>query len=301
MLQPPRRWPALFSPTAVGVLCGIGAALGWAAGFVAARHGVQIGLRPVDLAFHRFVWTGLLLMPLVWRNGIADLRGVGWGRAIVMALLAGPLQGCMSASGFTLTPLGHGAVIQPAAATLGGLCMATLVLREPLRPRSLVGAAAIVSGLVLLGLEAVKTIGSHGLLGDLLFVAAGSMWAAFTILLRIWRVRASDAAAAISAVSVLIYAPLHALMFGFEAMAAVGLWENLLQVLVQGVFAGALAVHLASRTVILLGAGRASAFPALVPPATLLIGFLALGDTPTLAQLAGLAVVAVGFRFALKP
>ena len=37
----------------------------WAAGFVAAKHGIAKGLSPTDLAFHRFVWSGLLLMPLV--------------------------------------------------------------------------------------------------------------------------------------------------------------------------------------------------------------------------------------------
>jgi len=67
------------------------------------------------------------------------------------------------------------------------------------------------------------------------------------------------------------------------------------------VLAGALAIHLAARAVILLGAGRAAAFPAMVPPATILIGFVTLGETPTLLQLTGLAIVAIGFRFALKP
>jgi drug/metabolite transporter (DMT)-like permease len=37
-------------------------------------------------------------------------------------------------------------------------------------------------------------------------------------------------------------------------------------------------------------------FPALVPPFTLLIGFLALGEVPSLSQLAGLVIVVVGFR-----
>jgi len=31
------------APTTVGILCGAGAALFWAAGFVAARHGIAIG------------------------------------------------------------------------------------------------------------------------------------------------------------------------------------------------------------------------------------------------------------------
>ena len=47
----------------VGVLCGAAAAFGWAAGFVAAKHGISIGFSPADLAFDRFFWTGLLLMP----------------------------------------------------------------------------------------------------------------------------------------------------------------------------------------------------------------------------------------------
>ena len=42
----------------IGALCGTGAALGWAAGFVAAKHGVAIGFSPADLALHRFLWPG---------------------------------------------------------------------------------------------------------------------------------------------------------------------------------------------------------------------------------------------------
>ena len=52
----------------------------WAAGFVAAKHGIPIGFTPADLAFHRFFWSGLLLIPLVLREGIADLGGIGWRR-----------------------------------------------------------------------------------------------------------------------------------------------------------------------------------------------------------------------------
>jgi len=79
-------------------------------------------------------------------------------------------------------------------------------------------------------------------------------------------------------------------------MIAVGFLENLLQAVVQSVFAGAAAIYLFTRAIMLLGAGRAVVFPSLVPPFTLLVGFVALGEVPTVSQLIGLAVVVIGFR-----
>ncbi|MFL5029764.1 MAG: hypothetical protein ACJ8E1_07800, partial [Xanthobacteraceae bacterium] len=98
-------WP--LSPLVIGALCGATAAACWAAGFVAARHAVLVGLTPPDVAFHRFVWAGLFLLPTVGR--LRDLGGVGWGRGLIMLLLAGPTQVMASATGFTMAPLGHGA------------------------------------------------------------------------------------------------------------------------------------------------------------------------------------------------
>ena len=66
----------------IGIACGAGAALFWAAGFVVVRHGINLGFTPADLTFHRCFWSGLLLLPLAWRDGLADLNGVGWGRGI---------------------------------------------------------------------------------------------------------------------------------------------------------------------------------------------------------------------------
>ena len=183
--------------------------------------------------------------------------------------------------------------------TLGGTVLAALVLREPLPMLRLVGAVAMVAGLVLLGWEAVTTIGSHGVLGDFAFIGAGSSFAVFGLLLRLWRITPVRAVVIMSVLS-LAYAPVHWALFGFAHMAEVGWTENLLQIVVQGVFSGALSIYLFTRAVVLLGAGRAAVFPALVPALTLLIGFIALGEVPSHIQLAGLLVVAIGFRLALK-
>jgi drug/metabolite transporter (DMT)-like permease len=73
-----------------------------------------------------------------------------------------------------------------------------------------------------------------------------------------------------------------------------------MQAVVQGGFAGAGAIYLFTRAVILLGAGRAALFPALVPPFTLLIGAVTLGEIPSLFQLIGLAIVLAGFQLTQK-
>lgn len=279
----------------IGILCGIGAAFGWAAGFVAAKHGVSVGFSPSDLAFHRFFWSGLLLMPIAVRGGFTNLGGIGWGRGLVMSVLSGPPQAFIAYTGFTLVPLGHGTTIQPACAALFGLILASVVLHERVTMSRLVGGATIIAGLLVFGAESLTVIGSHGVGGDLMFVTAGFFWAAFGTLLRHYRMPATRAVAVVGILSVLVYAPFYAVAIGFQGILQMSLAENLLQVLVQGILAGVLPIYLFARAVMLLGAGRAATFPALVPGFGLVIGFLALGVVPSIAQLVGLVIVVIGF------
>jgi len=262
-------------------------------GFVAARHGVLIGMSPLVLALHRFIWPGFALLPVVAASGFADLGGLGWRRGITLTLCGGLPLALWSYFGYVYVPLGHGSIIQPACAAVGGLVLARLVVKEALPPRRIAGAVTIVVGLAVIGAEALRTMGSQGLFGDLLFVAAGSSFAIFGMLLRLWLLPPMQAAAI---TSVLSLAGLPLLYFAYDNFLAAGFFENLLQALVQGVFAGPAAIYLFTRAVVLLGAGRAAVYPSLVPPFSLLIGFLTLGEAPSIQQLIGLAIVIAGFR-----
>jgi drug/metabolite transporter (DMT)-like permease len=195
--------------------------------------------------------------------------------------------------GYVYVPLGHGSIIQPSCAAVGGLVLARVILKEALPPRRIAGAFTIVFGLAVIGAEALRSMGSQGLLGDLLFVAAGSSFAIFGMLLRLWRLPPMRATAVTSVLS-LIGLPI--LYFAYDNFLAAGFFENLLQALVQGVFAGPAAIYLFTRAVVLLGAARAAVYPSLVPPFSLLIGFLTLGEAPSIQQLVGLAIVIAGFR-----
>jgi drug/metabolite transporter (DMT)-like permease len=294
-LEPKSR----LNPTAVGVICGVVAAGFWAAGFVGVRHGLDVGFSPADLAVHRYLWPGLALLPVVLRAGIGDLAGIGWGRGISLAVLGGPIFAIIGYAGFLLVPLGHGGVIQPSCGALGGLLLATLVLREKLIISRLIGALIIIGGLLVIAGEGVATIGVQGLGGDLILALAGLMSGGFATLLRLWRIAPMAAAAVISALS-LFAMPVYWLAGGVAHISALGWRENLLQAVLQGVLAGPAALYLLVRSITLIGAGRAAIFFSLIPPFVLLIGWAALGETPSLLQLTGLVIVLFGFQLTQK-
>src|ERR1700712_1339658 len=164
----PRKSDA--KPALLGVACGLGAALCWALGFVATRHGLKLGFTPADLLMHRFLWSGLAFLPLVLRAGLGNLCGIGWGRGLLLMVLGGPVMSLVSYTGFLFVPLGHGSVIQPSCATLGGLLFAAFLLHERIAPSRIVGALVIVAGLGVIGSESIAHIGLDGVRGDLIFV-----------------------------------------------------------------------------------------------------------------------------------
>ncbi len=286
-------------PALLGVACGAGAALFWALGFVATRHGLKLGFTPSDLLMHRFLWSGIVFLPIVLRAGMGNLCGIGWGRGLVLMVLGGPVMSLISYTGFLFVPLGHGSVIQPSSATLGGVLLAALFLRERVPASRVVGAIVIVGGLGVIGAESIGHIGSHGVLGDLLFVMTGLMFAVFGTLLRHWRVNAFSAATVISVLSLALL-PLYAAFRGFARVAALGVGENALQALAQGILAGPAALYLFAFSIQTIGVARAAVFPATVPALTILSGWLLLGEAPTALQAAGLVAVLAGFYLAQR-
>jgi len=286
-------------PALLGVACGLGAALFWALGFVATRHGLRLGFTPADLLMHRFLWSGLAFLPVVFRAGFGNLCGIGWGRGLALMVLGGPVMSIISYTGFLFVPLGHGSVIQPSCATLGGLFLAAALLRERISFSRLAGAIVIVGGLVVIGAESIGHIGPSGVQGDLIFVLTGFMFAGFGTLLRYWRVSAFSAAAVINVLSLSLL-PVYAASGGLARVTAIGLPENALQAVAQGILAGPAAMYLFAFSIQLLGVARAAVFPAIVPALTLLVGWLLLGEPPTALQAAGLVTVLSGFYLAQR-
>lgn len=288
------------SPLQAGIGFGITAVFMWASYLVFAQSAISAGLEPQDIVVLRFGVAGLIILPWLLSHDPAHLAGIGWRRGTVLALIAGPLFIILGASGYVFAPLAHGAVIQPSAIILGGMIAASVFLGEHLTRQKLTGAVVIVLGLVLAaGFAGSELSITTTWMGDLMFLGAGSLWAAFTILLKRWRVSGLAATAVVSVLSAAFVVPAFALFDGFDRLLALPVSTLLTQVIVQGVLAGLIAVIVYGAAVGRLGAGRSSLFPALVPAVALVLGFVVTGTVPSVLEITGATVATVGVLIAL--
>ena len=303
--QPPTRTGSQPEATArdrrLGLIYGVVMALGAALSFAIARRGILMGFGPEDLTLLRFAGAGLAFLPMVLKAGIGNLAGIGWRRGLMLTLLAGPAFSMLQNGGYVFAPLAHGAVLVPMSVTVFSGLMAVVILRERLGRAHVIGTAIVLAGITLLAAEGLQVV--HGSdrvwIGDLLFISAGAMWAVYTILLRHWRVDAVAAAAVVAILSLVATVPLYVLLFPVDKLWHLPIGEVAIQALSQGLLSGVIALVCYSRTVNLLGAGRAVLFPAMVPGLAIVFGIPLLGEWPTWIQLAGLAVASAGFAVAL--
>ena len=100
-------------------------------GFVAARHGI------LHLACRLCFWRCTAMFGRGFAHSrrsslgdFGDLGRVGLWRAIAITLFGGLPLALWSYYGYVYVPLGHGAIIQPSCAALGGLVLSSLVLNE---------------------------------------------------------------------------------------------------------------------------------------------------------------------------
>ncbi len=283
----------------LGIAIGIAMAVMAASSFSVARGGIQRGVRPEDITLLRFGIAGLIFLPILLKHGIATLGGIGWKRGLMLVLTAGPLAAFSQAAGYMFAPLAHGAVLVPMSVTVFCSILAVVLLKERHGPAHAIGTAGILAGLGLIGGEGLMSGGAGVWIGDLIFLFAGLLWAAYTILFRLWRLDSLIAMAVVCVLSLAIMLVVYPLAFSIPRLLALPTSELLLQAGVQGLLSGTLATIAYNRIVVLLGAGRAVLFPAMVPGLAIVVGIPILGEYPTWIQLTGLGTAMIGLLVAL--
>lgn len=286
---------------AAGLAVGLAAASIGALYTVYARWGIAHGLHASDLTALRFGVAGLLTLPLLLRT-LQRRRALlldRWPLWLAVAALAGTPFGLLMFGALQFAPASHAAVFPFAAMSLAGLALSALVLGDRLTLRKAAGVGVVLGGLLLLSGVDAASFTARALLGDAMFVAAGTLWAGFGILLRRHRLDPLLATAVISVSALATYVPAYLLWEGTARLAAASpavLWT---EVLVQGVIAGAGTLFTYATMVRLLGPVRAAVFPALAPGLAALMAWPVLGHVPSLAEAGGLAVVMSGLLLAV--
>jgi drug/metabolite transporter (DMT)-like permease len=270
----------------------------YAGQFVISRWSLQRTLSLWDLAAIRFGAAGVLLLPVVLRHGVGDAAGVGWGRAVVLAIAAGAPYTLILLAGLTLAPASHGAIVISGSTPVVSTMLVWLWFGERPWPITFGGLATIIAGLFLVGWPGAGGAG-RGLtwLGDLLFVAASVLWGLFTVLARRWEVDPLRGTAMVWVLA-LAYLPVYGALGGSRLIETPH-GEVLFQALYQGLGVAIGALLLYTVAIRALGASIASLFMPLIPVFSVVLAVPVLGEIPLPIQVVGMLAVSVGMALAL--
>jgi drug/metabolite transporter (DMT)-like permease len=281
----------------LGLAFGLAAAFAWGAQAVVARSGTVAGYTPLDLAALRYIAAGLVLAPFAWRARQA-LAAIGLKRLVVVAIAGGAGNALLFSWGLVHAPASHGGTIAPITAAIMGAVLGIPLLREwPTRGR-VVAIGVIVAGVALIGWDGIGGEHPGAWRGDLILLCAGTSWAAFTLLLRRWRVPALAGNAAVCCLSALMLVPVW-LMLGMGSVPGQPIGMTLLQMVAQGLIASALATTLYARAGELLGATRTACLTALVPVMAVMLSVMVLAEPLGWAKLAGVTLAVGGMLVAV--
>ena len=284
------------SPTtadyARGALYGLAAVSIWAGFIVVARLGIRTSLTPWDIAAIRFAVSGSLLLPYALHKGLAVER-LGWtGLAAVVAGCGAPMV-LLANAGLLFAPAAHAGALFPGVTPLTVAILAAAILKETFTSQKRIGCTLIVIGIIGIVWGADGTIGTTQNIGHLLFLSAGLAWACYTVAMRRARLDGLHAAALGATTSLALYLPIYGYFAGTSVFKA-PLSDIALQAIVQGFLTGIVALLFYGRMVSILGATSGSAFLALTPAMTALMGIPILGEAPSSIDWMAIALISVG-------
>ena len=284
-----------------GMAVGLAAASIGALYTVYARWGIARGLSSPDLTVLRFGVAGILMLPvfvLACRRDLAQFTA-RWRIWLLVAFLAGTPFGLLMFGALQFAPPSHAAVFPFTAMSVMGMVLGSAVLGDRMTKRRLVGIAVVLFGLVLVSGVEASSLSMRASIGDVMFLAAGTLWAGFGIVLRKHRLDPLLATAVISISALLTYVPVYAWFTRGEGLILAAPFVFWLEVLVQGLIAGTGTLYTYSKMVSLLGASRAAVFPALAPGLAALMAWPVLGHVPSVPETIGLILVIVGLIVAI--
>lgn len=282
---------------AVGLLAaGIGALY-----TVYARWGIAHGLTSPDLTALRFGIAGIVTLPIVVYAFIKqrDVFIKQWRTWLAISVLAGTPFGLLMFGALQYAPSSHAAVFPFSAMSVMGMLIGAWMLNDRITPRKTIGISIVLTGLVLISGIDISTFTIRAVFGDLMFIAAGTLWATFGVLLRKYRLDPLLATSVIASSALITYVPFYLFFTKANGLFSASIEVFWIEALVQGLIAGTGTLYTYAKMVSILGPTRAAIFPALAPGLAALMAWPILGHKPEIFEVLGLAIVMSGLLFAV--
>ncbi|MFT0859115.1 DMT family transporter [Ancylobacter sp. G4_0304] len=288
--------PPSMADRLTGYACALLAIAIWGGWIVSTRHAVHGHLPPATVGWLRFVVPAVVLAPAWIKIGLWPRR-----EAMIPFVLcfigAGGLFFLTVATAMRFVPAADVGPLLPGTMPLIVAVISALVFHERLGSLRIFGFLFIALG--------VLTLGGRGLLypedgawrGHLLLVSGAAMWACYTLAFRRTGMKATAIVGMIGLWSTIILTPvglpgvISAVQEGYGR-------EVLIQLVVQGLFSGVVALVAFGIAIEKLGSSRAAAFTGLVPALAAAIAVPVLGEHPDMAAVVGVIGTGIGVMLA---
>jgi drug/metabolite transporter (DMT)-like permease len=280
---PPRTWTELCLLAAI-----------WGASFLS----ISIALRemgPLTAVLHRVFWAALLLWPVVWlRGGRFPRDRESWIAFGVMGLLNNAIPFTLMAWGQTHIETGLVSIFNASTAIFGALVAASLLPEERLTRARALGVALGFAGVVaIIGADALRGLDIRSLAQGAVTLGAFSYALASVWARRRLAGRPPElAAAGMLTASTLIMAPLALISEGAPPLhLSPATWAAITWYAALGT---AFAYLLYYRIIARAGAANTMLVTLMIPPVSIALGAVILGERIGPAAAVGYGLVALG-------
>ncbi|MEP9352456.1 DMT family transporter [Xanthobacter sp. KR7-65] len=164
-----------------GALFGLASVTIWAGWMSVTRLGVTTSLSVYDMTMLRFGTAGLVLLPVLLREGLGLDRVAAW-RLLVLICGAGAPYAVVANMGLRTTPAAEAGVLIPGVMPLFVALISALLLAERFARVRKIGYALISVGVVLIAGVSAAVSGIST--GHLLCLSAAFIWACYAVVLK---------------------------------------------------------------------------------------------------------------------
>jgi len=275
-----------------GMFYGVLASLIWGSWPVMSSIASAHALSPVDIASLRFTIAGVILLPVLVYQSV-KLRLIVT-KGIILAIGAGAPYVLLAMYGLNLSSSAHFGAIAPSTMLVFSSIGSVFLFKDKISPIRCAGIMFIIIGVIAIGALNVGSINSSVMIGDLMFIGCGALWASFTLLSKYWQLNSWVATAMVSVISGLLCAP-----FALDVVQNNPIDLLLYHGVYQGVLVAIVALYCYSKSVTILGSARGAIFASLVPPISLVLSYLILGEQMTRVEIVGSLSICLGMILAL--